>query len=544
MRSAGRPAAGTRRGGGNSGASRPRNSPARRPAAAPGARKAAAAGARKAAAPGARKAAAPGAGRARRPAAAPGARKAAAPGAGRAAASTTPRKLVSSADEKYVRRFLAGVLSDDSALAERFAQGLGVRPPAGLDYEKRVNEAFREAAAAAASSRGNYYDDDGYVDLSGVMEAAGEFEKHDDPGEASRIYGQIADAITNNQDLSYLDGDHHEAALVAIKKWAECLNKSCPEPARLISCIDHAFKMLKKSYDHRSEYEEALWLLCRSNADLRHLLGLTRPHVPAPPAASPDPNRRGGGLGLDSLAAPGSENMLSIAAKALDRLGRTGSANRLFASHARASPRACALLVRRLAKAGRRPLAASAAAGGLDRFGADPEIVRAAVGIYAKGDSRHRAVLSDLFVRTADWSYYEQLCKMPGWARERASIVRRIEGDAKLLPLLVSMLVREGMHKRAIDAIAASGSADMFVRYSASVSAAQPRAYLAAYGRCIGALAAQAATSWQHGRVTLHLRNMSQVRGGKSASRRLACSLARKFPGNRRLARTLAPFLR
>ena len=518
MRNAGRPAAGTRRGGGNSGASRPRNSPARRPAAAPGARKAAAAGAR----------------------------KAAAAGAGRAAASTTPRKLVSSADEKYVRRFLAGVLSDDSALAERFAQGLGVRPPAGLDYEKRVNEAFREAAAAAASSRDNYYSDDSYVDLSGVMEAAGEFEKRGDPGEASRIYGQIADAITNNQNLSYLVGDHYEAALVAIKKWAECLDKSCPEPARRISCIDHAFRMLKKSYEHRSEYEEALWMLCRSNADLRHLLGLTMPYVPPPSAVSPDQNRRGGGLGLDSLAAspPGSENMLSIAAKALDRLGRTGSANRLFASHARASPRACALLVGRLARAGYQPLAARAAAGGLDRFGADPEIVRAAAGIYAKGDSRHRAVLSDLFVRTADWSYYEQLCKMPGWARERASIVRRIEGDAKLLPLLVSMLVREGMHKRAIDAIAASGSADMFVRYSASVSAAQPRAYLAAYGRCIGALAAQAATSWQHGRVTLHLRNMSQVRGGKSASRRLACSLARKFPGNRRLARTLAPFLR
>ena len=527
MRSAGRPAAGTRRSGGSSGATRPRSSPARRPAAA---------------APGARKAAA-GAGRGRRPAAAAGARKAAT-GAGRAAASTTPRKLVSSADEKYVRRFLAGVLSDDSALAERFAQGLGVRPPAGLDYEKRVNEAFREAAAAAASSRGNYYDDDGYVDLSGVMEAAGEFEKHGDLGEASRIYGQIADAIADNPNLSYLDGDHHEAAPAAIERWAKCLDKSGPEPARRISCIDHAFKMLRKSYEHRSEYEEALWLLCRSNADLMHLLGLTRPHVPSPPAVSPDPNRRGRGNGLDSRAAPGSENMLSIAANALDRLGRTGSANRLFASHARDSPRACALLVGRLAKSGRQPLAASAAAGGLDRFGADPEIVRAAVGIYAKGDSRHRAVLSDLFVRTADWSYYEQLCKMPGWARERASIIRRIEGDAKLRPLLVSMLVREGMHKMAIDAIAASGSADMLERYRASVSAAQPRAYLAAYGRCIEALAAQAATSWQHGRVTLHLRNMSQVRGGKSASRRLAGSLAKKFPGNRRLAKTLAPFLR
>ena len=213
--------------------------------------------------------------------------------------SASAARLVSSAGEGYVRRFLAGAISADAALAERFAQGLGAAPPAGLDYGKLVAKAFSEAAAVDAATR---HGDEEYVDLKDIMRSADEFEKRGDPAEASRVYGQIAEAIVDNENLSYLIGDHVEAGPEAVKKWAKCLDKSDPEPAKRHSCIDLAFRMLKKSDLLCGEYKQAMTALCRSDADIEHLLGLARPHARPPPpvppaatAAAPAPRRRTAG---------------------------------------------------------------------------------------------------------------------------------------------------------------------------------------------------------------------------------------------------------
>ena len=366
------------------------------------------------------------------------------------------------------------------------------------------------------------------------------------------MYGQIAEAIVDNENLSYLCGDHLEEGPATVKKWAECLDRSSPEPAKRRSCIEHAFKMHKKTDLLRDEYKRAMVALCKSDADTEHLLGLARPHArppspPAPPAAA----AAAAGRRLRGRSAePGREvdmQMLSVAVDAYDRLGRAAAANRLIARHARASPRACVLLVKRLAdcrlQAGR---GQRGGGGARPVFGADPGIARAAASVYSEGDppARRRAVLADLFVRTADRSYYERLRRLPGWGRARTSFIRTVARDARLRKLfLLDILVREGMHKRAIEEIAASGDIGLFERYRAKVSAAQPRAYLAAYGRQVKALGARASTGAQYARVAQHLKNMSKVRsGGRAASRRIAAALAKKSPGNRRLAKSLAPF--
>ena len=468
-------------------------------------------------------------------------------------------RLVSSAGEGYVRRFLAGAISGDVALAERFARGLGAAPPAGLDYGKLVDKAFNEADAVdaiayrLAEAYGAESDEgEAYVDLKDVMKSASEFEKRGDLAEASRVYGQIAEAIVDNEDFLHLDGDHTEAGPEAVKKWAACLDKSNPEAAKRRSCIDLAFRMLKKSDLLCGEYKQAMTTLCRSDADVEHLLGLARLHVPPPPpippaatTAPPPPPRRG------RAAKPDGEvdmEMLPIAADVLDRLGRSADANRLISGNARASPLACVLLVKRLAAAGSKPAAASAAVAGLDRFGADPGIATAAASVYGEGDppSLRRAVLSDLFMRTSEWSYYEQLSRTPGWEHERPSFIRRVTGDAGLRSrFLLQILVREGMHKSAIDEIVESGDDFMFEVYRDTISAAEPSAYLAAYGQHVEALGASASTGAQYARVARHLRNMSKVRnGGREASRRVAAALAKKSAGRSNLAKALAPFLR
>ena len=442
---------------------------------------------------------------------------------------------------------------------------MGSPLPAGLDYGKKVDEAFREAAADVSMGR----ERDAYVDLEGVMKSAGEFERSGDLVEASRIYGQIAGAIVGNEDLSYLKGNHLEAGSVAVGKWAECLDWTFPEPAKRRAAIDRAFGMFKEGGVLCDAYGHAMMALCDTDADLRHLLGLARPHAQPPPAPRSAGRRSRskagpasllyGSLvgrigGLESGGLPeegegvGTGRMVSAVVEILDRLGRAPAANRLIARHARFHPGACALLVRRLAGAGSKREAAGAASAGLDRFGNDPAIAEAAMSIYGKGGSARArcAILTDLFMRTADESYYERLRGMPGWKRERPSFIRAVAGNARFRRFfLVHILVREGMHRRAIGEIAASGQADLFEAYRDRLSAAEPRAYLAAYGQYVRTVGERATTGAQCALVSKHLKNISRVRdGGREAAARIAAALARKYPGRRKLAAALAPFLR
>lgn len=484
-------------------------------------------------------------------------------GAGKRPAS--PKALVESAGEEYARQFLADVLSGDAALAERFAKGMGAPLPAGLDYGKKVDEAFREALADVSMERERV----AYVDLEGVMKSAGEFEWSGDLVEASRIYGQIAGAIVGNEDLSYLKGNHLEAGSVAVGKWAECLDWTFPELAKRRAAIGRAFGMFKEGGVLCDAYGHAMMSLCDTDADLRHLLGLARPHAQPPPAPRSAGRRSRPGAGpasllfeslvgriggLESGGLPeegegvGTGRMVSAVVEILDRLGRAPAANRLIAGHARFHPGACALLVKRLAGAGSKREAAGAASAGLDRFGNDPAIEEAAVSIYGRGDSAraHCAILTDLFMRTADESYYERLRGMQGWKRERPSFIRAVAGNAKFRRFfLVDILVKEGMHRRAIAEIAESGQADLFEAYRDRLSAAEPRAYLAAYGQYVRTVGERATTSVQYDSVSRHLKNISRVRdGGREAAARIAAALARKYPGRRKLAAALAPFLR
>lgn len=136
----------------------------------------------------------------------------------------SPARLVGLADEWYMRKFLARELAGNSEAAERFAEGLGTLPPAGLDYYKRVRAMFGEAAAAEALTPEGYSDN--YVDLSGVMEAASEFEKAGEHAEAARIYGQIAASANDYMNIAYPYGDYVDTAEEAEKRRRACLARA------------------------------------------------------------------------------------------------------------------------------------------------------------------------------------------------------------------------------------------------------------------------------------------------------------------------------
>lgn len=460
-------------------------------------------------------------------------------------ASSSIKALLDGAGEGYMREFLAAELAADSGLAERFARGSGGPSVAGLDYYARVAAMFR--AERDAEARGAWDGDYGHVDLGGVMDAAARFEASGDMAEAARIYRQIASAVSDHMDEVAGYGD---AACAAIAKWASCLDKSGPTAAERRACIADAFTGCLRDSRLSGEYESAVWSLCRSDGDLEHLARIVGPHIPAPipvdggeagsrrrGAARPRRRRR------DAIAQESGRRirMLGIQIKALERLGRERDIDRILRAHARADPAACALRVRRLAKRGAKDEAARAAAGGLGLFGHDGSIAAAAVSVYGKGEPGRVSVLSGLFMRTLDWSYHDQLRKLPGWRRERAAVLSRMARDKRAAGVLVEMLVREGMYRSALRVIVARNDAETFGRHLKPVAGRYPRAYLAAYGRCVAAMADRASTASQYARVGRHLRLMAGAAGGREVAAGLAAVLSAKHPRKRALLKVLAP---
>lgn len=463
--------------------------------------------------------------------------------------SSSVKALLDGAGEGYLREFLAAELAADSGLAERFARGSDGPPVAGLDYYARVAAMFR--AEADAEARGAW--DGGYdsVDLEGVMETAARFEASGDMAEASRAYRQIASAVSDHMDEAAGYVDYDGAVRTAIAKWASCLDKSGPTAAERRACIGDAFSEWRRGAAFSGEYESAMWSLCRYDGDLEHLARIAGQHVPDPIPVDGgkagarrrgrrEPRRR---RRRDAVANKPSRRtrMLGIQVGALERLGRARDIERILRAHARADPAACAMLVRRLAKRGAKAAAARAAAGGLDLFGHDGSIADAAVSVYGRGEQGRVSVLSGLFVRTLDWSYHDQLRRLPGWRRERAAVLARLARDKKAAGTLIEMLVREGMHRRALREIVARNDAETFGRYLEPVAGRYPRAYLAAYGRCVAGMADRASTSLQYSRVGRHLGLMAGVAGGRGVAAGLAAALSARHPRKRALLKALAP---
>ena len=467
--------------------------------------------------------------------------------------------MLDGAGERHLREFLADEMAGDPGLAERFARGAGGPPVAGLDYYGMVSSMFR--AEADSWRRGGIDgdddgDDDSRVDLEGVMKAAAGFEARGDAAEASRIYGQIASAVSAH--IGEADGaeEHGAAARAAIAKWASCLAESRPTEADRRAAISAAFAGYRGDDRFSGDYESAVWSLCRSAGDLAHVLDLVGPHMPDPvPADGGGAGaRRGAGRRLGGKSpprrrrrdyieceSPGRMRMLRIQVKALEKLGRKRDIDRLLEAHARADPAACALRVMRLAGSGAKSRAARAAAEGLDLFGHEGSIAAAALSVYGKDEPGRVSVLSGLFTRTLDWSYYDQLRMLPGWPRERAAVLARMARDKKGAGMLIEMLVREGMHEKALREIAARGDVAVFERYIEPVSAGRPRAYLAAYGRCVAGFADRAGTGWQYMRVGLHLERMAGIAGGREVAAGLAAAISAKYPRKRGLLKVLAP---
>ena len=463
--------------------------------------------------------------------------------------SASIKSLLDGADEGHLREFLEAEMAGDAGLAERFARGTGTPYVAGLDYRDRIASMFQ--AEAAAEGRSGWDDDFGRVDLGGAMRAAAGFEESGDMAEASRIYGQIASAVSAHIDEVIGAEEHRGDARTAIAKWASCINKSSPTEADRRACISDAFFGYRRDANFSANYESAMWSLCRSDADYVHLLDLTAPHMPDPVpvvgggasggAAGAKPRRRR--RDIIERESPERCRMLRIQVRALEKLGRRSDIDRLFEEHGRADPAVCAMRVKRLAAAGARAKAVRVASKGLDMFGHDESIAAAAAAVYGEREPGRLEILLGLFMHTLDWSYHDKLREMPGWPGKRGAVLKMLARDKKRPDRLIEMLVREGMHRKALREIVRCGDAALFDRYLEPVSGRYPRAYIVAYGRCVAGIADRAGSVWQYSRLARHLERMAAIAGGREVAAGLAAVISAKYPRKRLLLKALAPYI-
>ena len=502
-------------------------------------------------------------------------------------ALSAAKRLLDGAGEGRLREFLAAEMAGDPALAERFAKGAGIplpaaagpadpseggkgeasepeeaeehKAPAGtaaVDYFDRVSSMYRAETAAWRRAGATGDDDYGHIDLKGPMGEAAALARSGDMAGASRAYGQIASAVSDYIDeVIGSHGPHLRAARTAIARWATCMDKSGPADDERRECMSDALSGYRGDARFSAAYESALWSLCRSDGDLVHLLDLVAPHMP-----DPIPADGSGGAGsrrvkrikgplrrrrrdLIEQESPERIRMLRIQVGALERLCRRRDIGRLLEEHGRADPAACAMRVERLAGSGDKAGAVRAADEGLDLFGNDERIMAAAEAVYGGREAGRAPVLSGLFMRTLDWSYYDKLRRLPGWRRERAAVLEWLSSDEDRHEMLVKMLVGEGMHGRALREIAEGDDAAMFEEYAEPVAAGRPRAYLAAYGRCVAGLADSARSSWDYLRMARYLKHMSGIEGGREVAARIAADIVKKNPRKRAHLKALAPYI-
>lgn len=402
---------------------------------------------------------------------------------------------------------------------------------AGADHRRRIDALFSRSRSRTARRAG---DMGGGVDLGSFIAVARKFERIGDHKEAARVYGQIVEVAAANSKQPEARGT---AVRESIEGTGRC-GAVAEEPARAAGARIRAMlaRYRDAHADLRGDHEAALLAACGRDGGMRRLLAAVAPHVPRSDAAGPSRRTRD-----ERLAAYDAGRMLGLKAIATEETSGGAAAEKVLAGHGSASAEAYAMYSGSLLRAGQGKRALKIAREGIGRFGGDDRLVEAALGALGGDGQGRRALLEALYLESHDAAHVERLRKEDGWPASRGRIIAELEKDKKRPENLVALLVKEGMYKRALRALAASGDADLFRRHEA-IGMRLPRSYLLAYWHCIEREAARAGNQQAYDRVAGHLQGMARaaVEGAGERARELAEELRKKYPRNEGLGAVLA----
>lgn len=439
------------------------------------------------------------------------------------------KAMLDEASPEYMRRFLAGELERDLSAAERFGGGMMWGVAAGTDHRKAIAALFSKAKAQGRQRRkggageGEGEGKDPVVDLGPFIAVAGRFERAGNHAEAARVHWQIADAAAAAAG-SGRDGAYDDAVRESIGRAGQCVARIKGGTGREARARIRDMLALYRTADarFRGDYLAALWAACKPDGGgggdgPRHLLAVVEPHVPR--------GGRAGGAGKKGRPASlkggnltrakrreieTGRLMLAVKAVAMDGIG--GGGEKMLAGHGAAGPETYAAYAAHLLRDGQGARAAKVATDGIGRFGDSDDLAHVALGALGRDGAARAALLERLYLGSHKQARLDLLKReSDDWPAVRGRLIGELEKDKRHPEHLLDLLVGEGMHKRALKALAGLGDADLFDRYRAPLGVKFPKSYLLAYQYNIEKEAAAVRSRLAGRRVALHLQGMAEV---------------------------------
>ena len=435
------------------------------------------------------------------------------------------KSMLDESSPEYMRRFLAGEMEGDRSVAERFGGGMMWGVEAGADHRKKIAALFSRARSSARRGRGEGGGEP-KVDLGPFAAVARRFERAGDYAEAARVHWQIADAAAAGAGK---DGAYDDAIRESIAGAGLCtarIKKSTARDARA-RIRDMLGRYRAADARFRGDHMAALWAACAPGEGLRHLLSAVEPHVPkggrAGGAGKRGPAKlKGGNLSrAKRLEVEMGRLMLAVKAAAMDGLGDAGAAEKMLAGHGAAGPETYTAYAGHLLREGQGGRALKVATDGIGRFGDSDDLADAALAAIGREDTAARcALLERLYLGSHGQARLDLLKKeSDDWPAARSRLIAELEKDKRHPEHLLDLLVGEGMHKRALKALAGLGDAELLDRYREALGGRFPKSYLLAYQYSIEKAAAAARSGLACRRIALHLQCMAEVPAGGAGER-------------------------
>ena len=453
------------------------------------------------------------------------------------------KSMLDEAPPEYTRRFLAGEMEGDRSLAERFGGGMMWGAKAGTDHRKKIAALFSRARSSAKRGRGGSGGDP-KVDLGPFAAVARRFEKSGDYAEAARVHWQIADAAAAGAGQ---DGAYDDAIRESIAGAGQCtarIEGGTGRDARA-RIRDMLGRYRAADARFRGDHMAALWAACAPGGGLRHLLAAVEPHVPkgrrAGGAGKKGPARRRGGnlTRAKRLEVEMGRLMLALKAAAMDGLGDAGAAERMLAGHGAAGPETYTAYAGHLLREGHGERSLKVAMDGIGRFGDSDDLADAALGAIGGDRAARCALLERLYLGSHVQARLDLLKKeSDDWPAARSRVIAELEKDKRHPERLLDLLVGEGMHKRALKALAGLGDAELLDRYREALGGRFPKSYLLAYQYSIEKAAAAARSALAGRKIALHLQCMAEVPadGARKRAQGLAEALCKRHSDKAELA--------
>jgi hypothetical protein len=364
-------------------------------------------------------------------------------------------RVLSDAHPEELRDFLLDECERATDLRRRLLTRLEEQDTRSFyDYKKEMSQRYR----GPGSYRYEGPDFDEFHDLAETH------RKQGNPLEAATIYRAMTEVRIENMDIvqDYY-GEDFEAELDA---FVECIREADLDYEDRREYIDYLFERWTSDDaavgTFSGDYKDALWELCRNDADLRYWRRLLEAELPE------DVPEKGG---IDSetreLRTTGRlevKRRLATYAEVLDTLGETEALREVYERHYLDVKSFCLQYARMLGEGGDSDRAIEVAEEGLEAFSRNSDIRKFLIDAYAGRDrERRRELVREQFLQSGSWEYYEQLrslCSDDEWEDTVAELEVRFEGSN--VHRLIQLYVRGGRNEAAFETVieAARGTAD------------------------------------------------------------------------------------